>query len=130
MSKPNIIKFHRKFEKPIIDGVKTSTIRMNFDGTSGDIFECFIKKYNIESIGKLRIKHVQRIRFDEINNEKAHTEGYLHEDLVKDELKNFYSNLNLSRSSLLYYITFEYIDTKPLKVATTTNCRTFTGGKK
>lgn len=128
MSNPNTIRFHRKFKKPIVDGVKTSTIRMNFDGTSGDIFECFISGHTGLKFGNIRIKHVQRIRFDEINNEKAHTEGYLHEDLVKYELKNFYPDL--SGSSLLYYITFEYIDTKPLKVANTTNCRTFTGGKK
>ncbi len=103
------IKFDEKFMKPIKDGVKTSTIRVNFDGSSGDVFDCFVNLSNGigGSIGKVRIKHVQRIRFDEISREKAMTEGYLHESLIKHELLQYYPSLK--DSSLLYYIVFDYL---------------------
>ena len=104
------LKFDSKFAKPIQDKVKTSTIRLNFDGSSGDVFECYVTHSDNTSsqIGILRIKHVQRIRFDEITREKASTEGYLHESLIKSELLNFYPDLK--DSSLLYYVVFEFKD--------------------
>lgn len=74
--------------------------------------EVYIRADNmLGNIGKIRIKHVARIRFDEITREKAVTEGYLHEALVKQELLNFYPELE--DSSLLYYVTFEYMEDSP-----------------
>lgn len=122
----NSIKFDAKFNKPIQEGIKTSTIREHFNGKTGDKYECIITTDDGFGaiIGDIRIKHVQRIRFDEITKEKAVTEGYLHESLAKYELLNYYPNL--TDSSLLYYIVFEYVQEDKWK----SNTSTFKGGKK
>lgn len=114
------IKFDEKFLKPIKDGVKTSTIRTNFDGSPGDVFQCMVHLSDGTggSIGKIKIRHVQRIRFDEITKEKAVTEGYLHEALIKHELLQYYPSLK--DSSLLYYIVFEYLENEGFKWNTST----------
>ena len=44
----------------------------------------------------------------EINKEIARTEGYLHEDILKEELYAIYDD-ELKDSTLLYYIQFEFI---------------------
>lgn len=101
--------FLDKFIEPIKEGVKTSTLRLHFDGKVGD--KIVAQAVNIPlSPGKryfaiLCIQRVTFIRFDEINKDIAKTEGYLHEDLLKEELYNIYPDLE--DSSLLYYILFE-----------------------
>ena len=57
--------------------------------------------------GYLKITNIEYIRFDEINKEIARTEGYLHEDLLKETLYEIYDEIK--PSTLLYYIQFEFI---------------------
>ena len=111
ISKVNELKFDIKWKKAIRDKVKTSTIRERFTGSPGDEFDIRYLADEFSHIdGTLRIKHVQRIRFDEIDRKKAKTEGYLHESLSKNELLNYYPYLE--DSNLLYYIVFELLERK------------------
>ncbi|MBQ6628031.1 MAG: ASCH domain-containing protein [Methanobrevibacter sp.] len=111
ISKVNELKFDIKWKEAIRDKVKTSTIRERFTGSPGDEFDIMYLADEFSHIdGTLRIKHVQRIRFDEIDRKKAKTEGYLHESLSKNELLNYYPYLE--DSNLLYYIVFELLERK------------------
>ena len=122
LKKINRIKFNKKYENPILDGKKTSTIRTNCDLNPGDIFYVIIDENGLyletfdtkPAIGKpdrllckAQVEEVQRIRFDEINNTLAFTEGMRHQDLVKYDLLSYYPNL--TDSSLLYYVVFKII---------------------
>lgn len=104
------LKFYGEYVEPIKEGIKTSTIRRHFDGKVGDTVEAYETDSHplvgISRFGFLIIKDVKYIRFDEIGKEIARTEGYLHEDLLKESLYNIYEDLE--ESSLLYYIKFEY----------------------
>lgn len=102
--------FYNEYIKPIKEGIKTSTIRRHFDGKIGDKIPAYDSDTNIlcfskKEFGYLRIRGIKYIRFDEINKEIAKTEGYLHENLLKEALYTIYPDLE--DSSLLYYITFE-----------------------
>lgn len=102
--------FHGEYIEPIKEGLKTSTIRRHFDGKVGDE----IAAYETDTLllgmsmffGFLKIRSISYIRFDEIDKEIARTEGYLHEDLLKESLYKIYGDLE--DSSLLYYIVFEF----------------------
>lgn len=109
------IGFNREFVNAVKEGVKTSTIRKHFNGKIGDK----IKAYNADlflpsftnrskSFGYIKITQILYIRFDEIDKEVARTEGYLHEDILKEELYAIYDD-ELKDSTLLYYIQFEFI---------------------
>ena len=110
----NDLGFNGEYINPIKEGIKTSTIRRHFDAKIGDK----IHAYNADNIifenlrckpfGNLKITSIEYIRFDEINKEIARTEGYLHEDLLKEELYAIYDD-ELKDSTLLYYIQFEFI---------------------
>ena len=101
------LKFDEKFVKAIKEGVKTSTIRANSNLKIGDTALALSKgKLGLNvAFGELLITDVKRIRYDEIDKDISRTEGYLHEDLVKIVLQDYYY---LEDSSLLYYIQFEY----------------------
>ena len=110
ISKEKMIKFHKSFKEPIIEGIKTSTIRRHFNGKVGDKYRATVANNNyIEPsfIAVLKITSIQRIRFDEINEDISRTEGYLHKDILADALLKFYPEL--TASSLLYYIQFEVV---------------------
>ena len=107
--------FYGEYIEPIKEGVKTSTIRRHFDGKVGDeiaAYETDTHPLGIskEFFGFLKIRSIQYIRLDEIDKEIARTEGYLHEDLLKESLYNIYDDLE--DSSLLYYIVFEFLEKK------------------
>ncbi len=110
----NELNFNSIFANAIVEGIKTSTIRRHFDSKEGDSIiarenpKNFISRGKI--IGQLHIKDIRRIRFDEIDKEISRTEGFLHEDLLKDTLYDFYDDLE--ESTLLYYILFEYSNIK------------------
>lgn len=104
--------FYGEYIEPIKEGIKTSTIRQHFDGKVGDEIAAYESDTNPLGIGKeffgfLKIKSIEYIRFDKIDKEIARTEGYLHEDLLKESLYNIYDDLE--DSSLLYYMVFEFI---------------------
>lgn len=109
----NDLGFNEEYINPIKEGIKTSTIRRHFNAKIGDK----IHAYNADNIifenlrckpfGNLKITNIEYIRFDEINKEIARTEGYLHEDLLKEVLYEIYDEIK--PSTLLYYIQFEFI---------------------
>lgn len=106
--------FNNEFVNPVKERVKTSTIRKHFNGKIGDKIEAYnadkviFKNLRCKPFGNLKITSIEYIRFDEINKEIARTEGYLHEDILKEELYAIYDD-ELKDSTLLYYIQFEFI---------------------
>lgn len=110
MPKDKIIKFHKQFKESIREGIKTSTIRRHFNGKVGDKYRAIVSnthKDYIEPnfIAIIKITDIRRIRFDEIDNDMAKTEGYFHKDILASALLGFYPEL--ADPSLLYYIQFE-----------------------
>lgn len=108
-----MLKFYGCFVEPIKEGIKTSTIRQKFDGEVGGNVEAYETNHGPfgwtgEFFGFLKIRSIKYIRFDEIDKEIARTEGYLHEDLLKEALYDCYDDLE--ESSLLYYIVFEFVE--------------------
>lgn len=106
------LKFNSMFVEAIKEGIKTSTIRTHFDGRLGErarALETCQGRFGGKEFGTLLITRIERIRFDEIDKRIARTEGYLHEDLLKDVLYEFY---DLDDSSLLYYIVFDFTSIK------------------
>lgn len=110
------MKIELKFKKEYLDllkeGIKTSTIRKHSDLKKNDTFYFIDYEVNndLRSLIKnydFRVTDVERIRFDEINDEIAKSEGFLHKNLLKRELKMIYSNLE--DSDLLYLIKFKRI---------------------
>ena len=109
------IGFNREFVNAVKEGVKTSTIRKHFNGKIGDKIaaynaDLFLPSFinRSKSFGYIKITQILYIRFDEIDKEVARTEGYLHEDILKEELYAIYDD-ELKDSTLLYYIQFEFI---------------------
>lgn len=109
------IRFNREFVNAVKEGVKTSTIRKHFNGKIGDKIEAYNADLFLpgftnrsKSFGYIKITQILYIRFDEIDKEVARTEGYLHEDILKEELYAIYDD-ELKDSTLLYYIQFEFI---------------------
>lgn len=103
--------FNNEFVNPVKEGVKTSTIRKHFNGKIGDKIEAYnadLGFLRCKPFGNLKITSIEYIRFDEIDKEVARTEGYLHEDILKEELYAIYDD-ELKDSTLLYYIQFEFI---------------------
>ena len=106
--------FNNEFVNPVKEGVKTSTLRRHFDGKVGDKIEAYnadnviFENLRCKPFGYLKITCIEYIRFDEINKEIARTEGYLHEDILKEELYAIYDD-ELKDSTLLYYIQFKFI---------------------
>lgn len=109
------IGFNREFVNAVKEGVKTSTIRKHFNGKIGDKIgaynaDLFLPSFTnrSKSFGYIKITQILYIRFDEIDKEVARTEGYLHEDILKEDLYAIYDD-ELKDSTLLYYIQFEFI---------------------
>ena len=102
------LNFDEIYENAIKEGIKTSTIRAHCNLKVGDRVRARTKgrERPNKKFGEIIIVGIKRIRFDEIDKEIARTEGYLHEDIAKTMLKQYYM---LEDSSLLYYVTFEYM---------------------
>ena len=110
----NDLGFNEEYINPIKEGIKTSTIRRHFNAKIGDKIQAYnadnviLENLRCKPFGYLKITSIEYIRFDEINKEIARTEGYLHEDILKEELYAIYDD-ELKDSTLLYYIQFEFI---------------------
>ena len=103
--------FYKEYINPIKEGLKTSTIRKHFTGDLGDKIAAYDADTNSLGFSKkvfgfIRIKEIKYIRFDDIDKKIARTEGYLHEDFLKESLYSIYPDLE--GSTLLYYIVFEF----------------------
>ncbi|WP_295622012.1 ASCH domain-containing protein [uncultured Methanobrevibacter sp.] len=103
------LKFYEEYVNSIKEGIKTSTIRRHFNGKVGDIMSVNVsaQPLNLKPFGFIKIKEIQYIRFDDIDKAIARTEGYLHEDILKESLLGIYDD-DLEDSTLLYYILFEF----------------------
>ncbi|MDO5841754.1 MAG: ASCH domain-containing protein [Methanobrevibacter ruminantium] len=99
------LKFYNEYVNSIKEGIKTSTIRTHFDAQVGDILGA-CPSSSFKPFGFIRIKEIKYIRFDDIDKDIARTEGYLHEDFLKESLYGIYEDLE--DSTLLYYIVFEF----------------------
>ena len=82
-----ILTFNSSFYNPIMEEIKTSTIRANSKPLRvGDI--CYAYFPDIQTVLFLLIIDHYAKRVMDLNKDDALTEGYLHEDLLKKELKN------------------------------------------
>ena len=87
-----ILKFDKDFYQPIMEEIKTSTIRAASKPLNvGDI--CYAYFPDIQTVMFLLITDHYAKRLCDLNKEDALTEGYLHENLLKHELKNIYPHL-------------------------------------
>ena len=87
-----ILKFNSDFYQPIIEKVKTSTIRASSKPLKiGDI--CYTYFPDIQTVMFLMITDHYARKLHDLNKNDALNEGYNHEDLLKRELKNIYPEL-------------------------------------
>ena len=88
-----VLKFNKEFYKPIMEEIKTSTIRSNTKMLNvGDI--CYAYFPDIQTVMFLLITDHYAKKLCDLNKEDALTEGYLHENLLKHELKNIYPDID------------------------------------
>lgn len=100
----NEIKFHKKYYKPIMDGVKTQTMRLarkRLDVSEGDIVTAIFPGRS-ETL-MIRILKIGYKQAKNINREDALREGYHEISELKNDLFKFYPNMN-SFDRLYYYI--------------------------
>ena len=88
------------------NGIKTSTIRRGLDKRLLKPDATF--KTNNHFGGLYKIIKVNRIRFDEIDDEIAYKEGYRAASLLTAELQRIYDN-ELKEDQLLYQVEFQKI---------------------
>lgn len=100
------LKFRKCFNLPISEGIKTSTIRKHCNLKTGDIVDVYNDK---EYTGiDIKVTNVSVCSFNELDNNIAESEGYLHVELLRDELKRIYDIEG--RSELFYRIEFELVE--------------------
>lgn len=96
-----ILDFKYYFNNALIEGLKTSTIRKHCNFEVGDLFSISPRGVKID----FEVTKINRIRFDEIDNDIAFKEGYRHKDLLLHELESIYKDLTYD--TLLYQIEFK-----------------------
>ena len=100
-----VLKFNDDFYDPIMAGIKTSTIRDEPKPINkGDIIDVCFKPS--ERKRTIKILRHYAIKFNDINNDIAKREGYLHKTLLEHELKNIYPNLKSDD----YIYVYEFMD--------------------
>lgn len=88
-----VLRFNNDFYQPIMEEIKTSTIRAESKPLKiGDI--CYTYFPEIQTVMFLYITDHYAKKFQDLNKDDALTEGYLHEDLLKHELKNIYPEVD------------------------------------
>ena len=96
-----ILKFNSSFYNPIMEEIKTSTIRADSKPLNvGDI--CYAYFNDIQTVMFVLIKDHYAKRVMDLNKDDALTEGYLHEDLLKKELTNIYPDLAVDDYVYIY----------------------------
>ena len=101
-----IMKFHEDFLEPIKEGIKKSTIRADSKPLkTNDI--CYGYFHGIDKAIGIKITDHYAKKLCDLNKEDAKNEGYLHENLLKHELKNIYPDL--SDEDYVYIYKFEGI---------------------
>ena len=99
-----ILKFKPYFIEPLRSMKKMSTIRKSDKGLKkDDLVECVFEGTTF-SIYRI-VESVERFKFEELDHAHAWFEGYHHVDLLKQELKSIYPDMN--DDTVLYQIIFE-----------------------
>ena len=98
-----ILDFKYYFHNALIEEVKTSTIRKHCNFKVGDLFNIHVRGRRVD----FEVTKINRIRFDEIDNDIAFKEGYRHKDLLLYELESIYKDLTYD--TLLYQIEFKRV---------------------
>lgn len=99
-----ILKFKPYFIEPLRSMKKVSTIRKSDKGLKKeDIVECVFEGTNF-SIFRI-VESVEQVKFKELDNACAWSEGYRHVDLLKHELKSIYPDI--CDDTVLFQIKFE-----------------------
>ena len=103
----NLLKFNKKYYKPIITGLKTQTLRKsNKKITEDEIIKAVFPGTKNECT--LKITKTGYKQFKYLNDEDAKMEGYDSLEDLKKDLLTIYSNLdNFDR---LYYYQFQVVD--------------------
>ncbi len=101
------LSFHSEYHDMLIEGIKTSTIRLHSDLKPGDKFKLIRYAEGGPKTFTFKVTQVNRIRFDEIDNKLAIKEGYCHKKLLQRDLRSIYPEI--INSSLLYQISFEMV---------------------
>lgn len=99
-----ILKFKPYFIDPLRSMKKDSTIRKSDKGLKKyDIVECVFEGTTF-SIFRI-VESVEKVKFKDLDNAHAWSEGYKHVDLLKHELKIIYPDLH--DDTILFQIKFE-----------------------
>lgn len=99
-----ILKFKPYFIDPLRSMKKISTIRKTDKGLKkDDLVECVFEGTNF-SIFRI-VESIEQVKFKELDNACAWSEGYRHVDLLKHELKIIYPDLH--DDTILFQIKFE-----------------------
>lgn len=87
-----VLKFNADFYQPIMEEIKTSTIRADSKPLNvGDV--CYAYFPDIKTVMFLLITDHYAKKVHDLNKDDAYAEGYLHEDLLKHELRSIYPEL-------------------------------------
>lgn len=106
------LKFNQDFLSPILEEIKTSTIRANSKPLNiGDICYAYFPEGTNAILVKITDHYAKKVQ--DLNKDDAFREGYLHEDLLKHELHNIYPDLK--DNDYVYIYKFEGIKDKNVK---------------
>ena len=99
-----ILKFHEDFYRPIAQRIKEATTRASSKPLNIDDFVIATFEPS-DKLLLLRIDEHYAKRLKDLDNSEAKIEGYLHEDLLKHEIKNIYPNLKDDNYVYIYQFT-------------------------
>lgn len=99
------INFHPKFKKPILEGKKTTTIRLKTQLKTG---EKVVLTANNKPFATAKITNIKQIKLKEINNKIAKKDGLKNKKQLQKLLKQIYKQIN--QETQLYLIEFKIIN--------------------
>lgn len=107
-----LIKFNQEYYKPIVDGVKTQTMRLSAKRIDVQPGEICIAVFPDGQELILRITEVGYKYFKSINDEDAKREGFGNADELKECLKDIYRDYYIDDHNRFYYYRFAVVDVK------------------
>lgn len=98
------LKFKPYFFEPLRSRKKMATIRKSDKGLKkGDVVRCVATDGSSKAYRK--VKKIEQVKFKNLHYRHANREGYHHVELLKQELKSSYPDMN--DDTVLYQIIFE-----------------------
>jgi hypothetical protein len=91
------LSFKKRFIAPILEGRKTSTLRLKSHVTPGDMVKA-ICRYHEPPFAQLQILSVDRVHFAELSEGDAIVEGFQALDELQQEIKNVYPGLTIQQA--------------------------------